>query len=234
MLLCDIFDQLTYGELRNLELGGVDADGMDPINYTEVIPHINLALLELYKRFPLKTNELILRQHDQIQRYLLHSDYAVTNVESTQPIKYIHDSRFDPFTDDVLKIERIYNEDGEELYNDEFNEFWSIHIPAYNMVQIPWPEKENNLLVVYQASPAPVPFDITVPGEVEVHIPPPLLEPLLAYVGGRMQTSRGGEAVQEGNNYMAKFEASIQNVSNLNLLNKVNHRNNKLDCNGWV
>ena len=51
MLLSDLFEQLTYGELSQLEYSGVDDEGFTVNDYKRVIPHINLGLAELHKRF---------------------------------------------------------------------------------------------------------------------------------------------------------------------------------------
>ena len=55
MLLSDIFEQLTMGEVSQLSLGGTNEGGVLPQDYPKIVPHINLALTEIYKRFNLKT-----------------------------------------------------------------------------------------------------------------------------------------------------------------------------------
>ena len=50
MKLSYILQNLTYGELKQLGVGGFDDGSIQPENYVEVIGHINLALQNLYTR----------------------------------------------------------------------------------------------------------------------------------------------------------------------------------------
>ena len=119
MYLNELFDQLTYGELSQLEYGGVDNEGITQEDHKRILPHINLALTELHKRFLIREEEVTIRCYDHIETYVLDSKYAATNTESTEPYKYIHDTVFEPFVDNVLRIEKVFNEDGQELFLNE-------------------------------------------------------------------------------------------------------------------
>jgi len=234
MLLSDLFEQLTNGELSQLEMGGVDGIGIEPCDYNRVIPHINLGMTELYKRFPIRRQEVIIQQYDQIQKYKLDSRYAQTNTDSEEPIKYVMDSKYEPFTDNVLKIERIFNEDGQELYNCERDEYWSVNLPAYNVIQVPYPEKENNLSITYRADHDKIKIPGLNPATTHIEVPPSLLEPLLLFIAARVYSNLSSLEGNEGNNYMAKFEASCRKITELNLIPNDNTKNIKLDENGWV
>lgn len=246
MLLSDLFEQLSAGEMSQLSKGGPHTHGVQPENYYKVIPHINLALIEIYKRFPLKLSEVIIQQYDHIQTYYLRSKYAETNVASTEPVKYIIDSVFQPYEDDLLRIDKVINEDGQELYlNQEDSShpdsltYWSVHTPSFDSVQVPYPEKENQMSVIYRACHPKIsvgtcddPID---PSLIEVNVPNALLEGLLLYVGGRVNLNRGTEiSLAEGQTFMTKFEHSIKTVETLNLTNSVDTENRKLKNNGWV
>lgn len=234
MRLSYIFEQLTYGELSQLSLGGSDNIGIQASDYVSIMPYINLALTELYKRFDLKTSEVIIQQYDEIQLYTLHSDYAETNIASQKPYKYIMDSVYQPFLDDVLKIENVSNEDGEELYLNDSTAVWTINTPAFNVIQIPYPEKENILLVTYKANHKIISVDdITDPADMEIEIPHTLLEALLYYIAHRKYANLHTENDPEVNNLLAKFEASCARVNSLGLLNDDNTVNTKLDNNSW-
>ena len=58
MLLSELFDQLTFGELSQIYVAGRDEIGIQAADYEKIIPHINLGLTELHKRFEIKTNTL--------------------------------------------------------------------------------------------------------------------------------------------------------------------------------
>jgi len=247
MLLSDLFDQLTYGELSSINYGGVDDEGITFEDFKRVVPHINLGLTELYKRFPLLLQEVIVRQYDQIQTYVLHSRFAVTNTESTETIKYIHDSVYQPFNDNILQIDRIFNEIGEELFNNESdpyiiyssqsqtsNRYWSVSTPAFNTIQVPYPEKNNSMSVIYKAGHDKIPISGIDPTQVEVKIPPNLEEALLFYIAARAYTSMGGDNIKIGMAYTQKFEQSIMKVKELGLYNQDVAVNQRLEVNGWV
>ena len=58
MKLSTIFSHLTFGELKQFGIGGYeDYKEIQPENYEEVVNHINLALLNLYTRFPILEKE---------------------------------------------------------------------------------------------------------------------------------------------------------------------------------
>lgn len=260
MLLSDLFDQLTYGELSNFEYSGADEQGITYENHHRIIPHINLGLTELHKRFLLRTEEVIIHCEDHIQTYHLTSEYAQTNKKSSQPYKYIHDTVFQPFKNNVLQIEKVFNENGKELYlntkgpvshigsnntnmflpgesplfgMDSGGAFWGVHTPTYNTIQMPYPMEVNSLLVEYRADHPKIPIDNVYPEEVEIYIPSWLLEALLQYIAARAYTSLGGESAQEGNNFMVKFEASIKKAEQLGLSNEEIPINQRLEVNGW-
>jgi len=247
MILSDLFDQLTYGELSQLDMAGADDNGFVVENHKRIIPHINLALTELHKRFIIREEEVTIRCWDHIETYILHPDYAASNLRSTQKYKYIHDTEFEPFVDNVIKIEKIFNEDGQELYVNETDPYirttvdwrtskkaWSIHTPAYNVIQLSYPMVENAFLVEYQANHETILVPNLDPSTTEIKIPSHLLEPLLLYIASRVYSSLGGDSAQEGTAYMTKFEVSCKKIEELNLVNKANVTNQKLEVNGWV
>jgi len=247
MLLSDLFDQLTYGELSQLELGGVDDEGIMADDHKRIIPHINLGLTEIYKRFLINTKEVHINCFDHIETYILDSKYAVSNTESTEQYKYISDSRFEPFIDDVLKIERVFNEDGQELHLNETDQYiiqtetfqrsrkaWSVQTPNYNTIQIPYPMETNALLVEYRADHEKIKVKDLNPETTEIHIPSHLLQSLLLFIAARAYSSLGGESAQDGMLYMQKFEASIVQVKTEGLINMDNTTNQRLEVSGWV
>jgi len=233
-------------------MGGVNTQGIQVQDYPRVIPAINLALSELYKRFDLKRSEVVVQQYDQITMYKLDSRFAVTNVNSNEPIKYIEDSQYFPFQDDVLKIERVFNEEGEQLYLNQENayttpesglgsefygsdKYWSVHIPSYNVVQVPYPDSANQMIITYRAKHPTISSTITDPSIVNVDLPESLLEALLLYIGSRVNINRGTElSLAEGQLQMAKFEASISKITEMGIINSDDTENSKLDSRGWV
>jgi len=258
MFLSEIFDQLTYGELTQLSAGGVHTEGILEQDYPKVISQINLGLTELHKRFDIKRSEVTVQQHDHIQLYFLNSKFAETNKpervddpddpNNLKPVVpgiseyYIIDSPAYPFQDDVLRIERIFNELGEELYLNQdspytqhSNKYWSVHTPTYNSIQVPYPDNENQMIVTYRANHPRIPLVGTDPKTTEVDLPSSLLECLLLYIAARYNVNRGTElSLSEGQLFMTKFEMSCKKIEELNLMNSNDSFNTRFEMNGWV
>jgi len=238
MRLIDLFKQLSYGELSQLAMGGNDASGIiQEADYPKIIAHINLGLLELYKRFDLRREEVAIQQYDHIGRYYLDSRFAESNKDSDEPTKYIMDSAHAPFTDNVLRIERVINECGADLFINDHSKYWTVLTPTYNSVQVPWPEKENMMLVTYRAAPDVIPsVDVDLETQ-EVNIPLSHLEPLLLYIAARVYAAKltiNNESSSRGMEYMSKYELACKRIEDLNLVQTNNTENMKLQKMGWV
>lgn len=234
MFLSDIFTALETGELSQIFLGDRENGGIEPCDYPKVVSYINLGLTSLYKRFPLKIGDVVIRLHDEIQTYYLDPKYAVMNVDSTERIKYIHDSEFELFKGGVNKIEEVFNELGETLFLNDMTEYWSVFTPTYNSIQVPWPDKANQLTVQYRADHDNILLPGLDPETEEVHLPYAYLEALLNFVGARAYTAMNADQDSEGNNYATKYEQSCALITDLNLMNSDNTTNTKLDRAGWV
>ena len=233
MRLTELFTYLTSGELSQLELGGADCSGIHVENYPKVIPAINLGLTELHKRFPLRIEEVTIVQEEHIQFYVLDRIFAESNIDSTETYKYLKDSEFQPFVDNVLKIEQVFGELGDELPMNNHGDCCSVFTPVYNTVQVPQPVTGVSMVVTYRADHDMIPLTDFDPEEQTIVIPSGYLEALLLYVGGRIYAGMNADANAEGNNYMAKFEASCNKITSLNLMNQADHFNCKLELCGW-
>lgn len=234
MYLSDIFEQLTHGELAHITIGG-NGDEVLPSDYKKIIPHINLGLTELHKRFNVKLNEVIIDLYEHIQIYYLDQKYAQSNNDSTEPVKYISDSQFQPFRNDLLQILTVYNENGEELFLNDASQPYSVYTPSFNAIQIPYNYEENSLGVIYRATPDKIVYTPTIdPSTYWINLPNTLLEPLLYYIASRAFSVLNTDQNVEGNNYMQKFEMSVQRIIDLGLMNKDTYINNRLELAGWV
>ena len=235
MKLSEIFEQLTYGELSQLTMGGWDSEQIAPEDVRKVIAHVNLGLNDLYGRFWLKTGEVILYLYDRISFYKLHNKYAVSNIESTEEIKFIEDSRFYPFQNDVLKIEEVYNLCGDYLCLNDKTKHCSLFTTAYDTIQVVHPFNETMISVQYRAKHPEIKwiegFD---PSTVEVDLPNVMLEPLLLFIGSRSYRALNSDQNQEGNNYFQQYEMACTRLKNLGYEIQTNLTNIKLERNGWV
>jgi hypothetical protein len=237
MIVSDLLELLSQGEMRQMAMAGAEYSGILDADLHKVIPHINLGLTELHKRFLLKTDQVTIQQYSHIERYYLHPNFAQSNTVSIENYKYIKDSIFQPFNDSsvVLGIEQVFKEDGSEyIMNDDTNPY-SIFTPAYNCVQIPYSDDDNSMTVVYRANHKKLVSTGVLVREQEIDISPTYLEALLLYVGGRFLTSIGhNDASAEGNNLIMRFEMSCSKIQELGLTITENTSNQKLDMNGWA
>lgn len=240
MKLRDIFEQLSEGEFRQLALGGSEASGILPANFGKVIPHINLALTEIYKRFPIKRKQVLIQQMEQITEYVLHERYAQSNTASLEPWKYIIDSEFKPFNngDEVLLIEAVYDEEGDPYPLNDETEVYSVYTPTHRSVQVPFNDSNNRMVVIYRADHPKLQKTLGTDEEVldqEVEITTTYLQPLLLFIAGRYLTSSGNaESVVDGNNFLQRFELSCNDINRLGLTVTENPTNEKAIRRGWA
>lgn len=231
MLLQTVVDHLKTGELALSNLGGNDEDGLYSNNLNTVINHINLGLIDLYKRFNLSLKEVYVDQYAHIQKYSLHTKHAYSN-DTSKATKYISDTEDDPFKNDILHIVSVVNEKGCPLPLNDSNSCDSIFTPKYNVIQNPCPVDGNTLIVVYRAAPELLQANCDLTQEIE--LPITFLDVLLYYVAYRVKASRPDqESIIESNNYLSKYEASIQVIKMEGLYNTSNNTNIKAIVRGF-
>lgn len=248
MKLSEIFEQLTYGELSQLNIGGGEDGAINEANYPRILAHINLGMNALYKRFTLKEGRVRLQLIPGITMYLLNSKFAATNRRSREPVKYIQDTEANPFEDDVQKIEKVMTDSGFELHINNEAEYYSVFTPSLHSLRVPLDLvdqsmdltddlKTQGLNVVYRAGHKNITigngfFD---PARVEVDLPDTHLEALLLFVASRVYNPIGMQnEFNAGNNYAAKYEQACQYLEALNLQVDVGSQSTALVRNGWV
>lgn len=238
MQLTEVFDQLVYGELSNTVIG---KKGIDEGNMGAMLTHINLGLYELYKRFNLKKNSVIIKQNEAIATYELHTRFAQSNALSTESVKYIMDAGGGtPFTNNVLKIETVEKlvvKDNEEpQYPINRNGVdGSITLNTLRSFTMPTPVADTLMKVVYRANHPRLKANIDEPSLQEIELPVTHLEALLLFVASRYHSSLPTlDGINEGTAYIARFERSCLKLSDLGLTNVEEEANQKLWVNGWV
>lgn len=240
MKLSEIFQALTYGELRQLNIGGAEGQGITKENQNEILTHVNLGLTELHKRFLLREGRVTLQLLPGVRTYTVSKKHAQSNRESWGVEKYILDSMAQPFEDDLLKIERVYDAKGQELglnASEGYGHPLNVRTVSMNTLVLPELLKGDTVDVVYRANhPQLIREDNSFdPTEIEVDLPYSHLEALLFYVASRVMNPIGaGGGFHEGNNYAAKFEAACALLDNQGLRLDVGDGNTRLQRNGWV
>lgn len=240
MKLSEVFSQLTFGELKQINIGGYDTGTITPANYKEIVNHINLGVLDLYGKFPLKESHLILRTKADKLYYQL----IPANAFSSNPNDYfIVDTLAEPFTGDILQIQKVHDSKGDNLPINDATFTQGLKLTGYNTLMVPWTVEDSyvpdeELTVYYKSKPQMI--SVPTPSSLldlarDVPIPDALLEGLLLFVEYRVHKSKGGQdglaqAVMARQNY----EAFCLNMASTNFLNNATAvTNNKPLLNGW-
>jgi len=237
MTLQEIFDQLTYGELSQLSIGGGEAGVINSVNYVRVVPHVNLALIALYKRFSLKEGRLTLTPVIDQTLYSIHSDEVGGYLLDTEEL---------PFTDDILKIEHVLTDDGVDIPLNDAAHKYSITTPTSTLLRIPLdivnqvqdlPDwlKTTKLELLYRANHPKI-GKVTNPKQIDIELPYTHLEPLLLFIAARMMTPLGVGQFEglAGNNYMAKYEMACQFLETKGLQIDQGSQTSRLRDKGWA
>jgi len=248
MKLKEIFDQLTQGELSQISFAGGEAGSMTEAGWGKVLPHINLGLMALFKRFRLKEGKLRITLIDSKTDYKLHSSYSVNSLLLPLETKYIQDTVGDPFLDDILKVEQVITEDSYELDLNNRDELYSIMTPNPTLLRVPAemvpptidiPDefKTSTLDVVYRASHPIINLPLLGdnPGAYEVNLPYTHLEALLLFVASRVNNPIGmTNEFHAGNNYAAKYEKACLDLELQNYQVDQGSQGTRFQRNGWV
>lgn len=211
MKLQKLFEHLTLGELKQLGIGGYEEyKAIQEKDYPEIISHLNLALMNLYTRFPLLEKELVLETRPDQQLYVLSSKYAEPNEGW-----YIQGA----YNDDLIRINSAYLGDTELPINDEYSAT-GIYLPSYNSIQIPFATGSEEISIIYRAKPEKVPLDL----EYEIPLPEVLTEALLVFIEYRIRKSMGGEqGTVLGQQALQMYEMFCGEIERKNILNNADN-----------
>lgn len=226
-------ERLALGELKNTPV----VDETDPSQIKEhhrlmIVKVLNQGLTNLYSKFILNQKELILRTRIPITHYYLRKEFARTN-DAVVPYKYIDDTTCGAYTEDLIKVLKVYNEMGEEMYIDDDEQHESLFMTQYDCIQITGVHIGSMFSVIYQAG-HPV-MDGTDPCQ-EIKIPFFFEEAIQAFVSGKVLSHMNGpEHTAKGQEYNALYngiciEAEMRDM----VRNSITTTNTKLEKRGFV
>lgn len=211
MKLKQVIDSIKYGELTNISWE-------DNKRLPSIITYINQALTDLYNKFPIMEKQITIQQYPQISMYVLTRDFARTNIKSQELHKYILDTPFEPFREDILQITGAYDEVGRPIPLNDINSPRSFFLVSYNTLQIPNANENEATFITYKARHRyiePTTEDL----EQEVFLPTCLEEALYAYIGYKALISIGSaDTVQLAQLYLQRYEQLVTNVKTENIL----------------
>ena len=236
MLLSEIFEHLTYGELSTLDIGGLKKGGIQPEHYAQVISFINMGLMDLYKKFILLEKSVTVDLYENITEYHLTYEHAQSNPAPADPYitRYIADTGFNgPFTADILQIHSVYDKNFEEIPLNDLNDKNSVFTIMDNIVQVPYPGQGTYLDFIYQAAPKKIALTTDTCNTEDVLVPQQLLSALTAYVGFRAHISLPAGRNSKATEHLSRYTDMTNEILHLGTLNKPTLKNLKLEDKGF-
>lgn len=212
--------QLTYGELSQVHIGGLEQGEIKEKNYDSVISHINVGLTALHKRFFLREGEI---------EFELSTDGTVYDLQR----------------DDIHKIEKVLTDKGFELSLNNATDSYSCYTPSMGTLRVPdafvyaqetLPDnlKTSTIKVVYRANHPLIGY-VSDPENYIVALPYSHLEALLYFVASRVHNPIGlVNEFNAGNNYAAKYEMECARLEGQGMYIEVQQDNSKLSQKGFV
>ena len=175
------------GELKNLVL---DTD--------TILAALNLGIIELYKRFPLRVEEAIVTLGNK-EYYKMDGTDPDVDMPTDAPYMWIVRAYGEvPMGCDVSVNELPINDEDNLL---------SINTVNWCTIQVPASIDNETISLIYVAAPV-----LLTAGDLNktLPIPPQLYEALLHYVGYRAHGALDGNIQAENSTHYQRFEASCQ------------------------
>lgn len=187
MIIKDVLSLAVHGELS-----GVAAKKDNSV----IVAFINMGLLELYKRFPIKVEEHIINLVDGVSYYEMPTNFMYS-LEAWGEARKENPNQDVPIG--------INNEDDPN----------SIFFNDWNTVQVPASVEGSYISLLYSAKPAPITLVQAEDGVTELDLPDTLLDALLSYVGYRGHIGVKSDAQTENNAHYARFERNCRKAIEL-------------------
>lgn len=238
MTLQDIFDDLAYGELSQVVMGGFNADqqGIPVEQRKRVFSHVVIGLTELHKRFLLREQVLRIDLVSGQTMYQLERRFAKSNTQSREVVKYINDTA-DPWNTELFMIERVYDDQGKELLLNAIDNADSVRTPTYKSLVLPSSYAGTFIDVVCRADHTRISPHMIEEGaaQIEVHLPRSHLQALLLFIASRVHNPIGiQQEFHQGNNFLQKFEIECERLKLGHNETQQENEVSRFTRNGWV
>lgn len=225
-------------DLALTELSATSAVDDDLVSFhsdglLKVLAYLNEGLTELYTKFILSQKELIVERKTPFVEYYLRPEFARSN-PSLVPYKYIHDTSNNKFDGGLIKILRVQNGYGHELYLNDYEQPRSLFTPTFDCLQITDVHEEDYFFVIYQADHNKLTVDDLIHQYIVL---PDFLQPAIkSYVAGKyLKNMLGQNNTALGLQHLADYEKKCQEVMDKDLIRRsIVTTNRKLDTRGFV
>lgn len=213
MNLSDLFYQLANAELSQTFIGTGD-NGSIPLDKRKVVTNsIVLGLDDLYREFLIKETSVEVPMIADTYTYSLSSET------------------------DLIKIERIEDEDGIELPLNDLSDSYSIITTSYNEFTVPT-DSTSSLHTVHYRAKHPELSDVDIvssPETVNIELPTQFLKALLLFVASRVYAPLTTDpGLNLGAEYLIKYEAEKQRLKELNVAVERTSETSRFYANGWT
>ena len=193
MTIRQAIDLAKSGKLKNSNIVNDDV---------AILGALNLGLIELYKRFPLRVDEAIITLRDAKTEYKLDG----TDVDVSLPTG----SRFMWAVAAYQEVEDAIDETKittEQIPVNEEDNPLSVQTVSWDTIQVPVTNSGAYISVIYAAAP-----DLLVAGDLDdaLPLPPQMLEPLLEYMCYQANSTLDAEI--DTDKYYQRFEASCSRI----------------------
>lgn len=193
MTIRQAIDLAKSGKLKNSNIVNDDV---------AILGALNLGLIELYKRFPLRVDEAIITLRDAKTEYKLDG----TDVDVSLPTG----SRFMWVVAAYQEVEDAIDETKvttEQIPVNEEDNPLSVQTVSWNTIQVPVTNSGAYISVIYAAAP-----DLLVAEDLNdaLPLPPQMVEPLLEYMCYQANSTLDAEI--DTDKYYQRFEASCSRI----------------------
>lgn len=194
MIIQDVINIAKYSELGNLAIKD---------NTEAVVSFINLGLIELYTRFPIKTEEYAVSLVSDQTDYTVPTDFMyATKAEGDI------DGNTDPYTEIPI--------------NDTNNEL-SITFPHWKLLKVPvelQTEKSVTEVTLTYVSKPSIITSTSLRDDIE--LPDTLIDALISYIGYRAHVGVRGDQQAEGSTHWQRFERNCKKARDLGVAFPIN------------
>lgn len=213
-------EQARSGELAALS----KKDKTDKV----IVSYINMALVALYNRFQLATEEAIVTLRPDIPKTVYTLDASDADVRvGGQPMP----------EDDFKSIVYVLDDGGREVPVNNEKDLMSIFTVSYNQIQVPMLAEQTYLSIIYRRNPKLVSFIDDGSGnatEQTIAIPLQLLEPMLHYIGYRAHGAVDGSIQAENSTHYTRYIASCDLIDKMGSLSSDDTAPMSVQMKGYV
>lgn len=217
MKLRELFAKLSFIELSNLSMANDGNGTIREADQPRLVHIVNEALKDMYSRMLLSERVLLLQSLDWKSNYALRKEHAV--MDPSPELKYIIDTPHNIFTGDLVKVLGVCNEIGDPLPLNDSEQWASVFLPHFDVVQLTHPGFNQVFSVSYQALHPLLDVDGEDVLEQEIRIPSLLEDILRARVAfGIFSAMSGQEFSTKAQQLESTYESKLSWIEQNNLI----------------